>query len=208
MKLEKLDLLTFFKDEYGMVNGGEGIGASGVITNLQMINVVNVDGDLYLADRWGVGSHYDTYVTIFKLIYDLGDNDIWNKSSSKEKKLIIDKILDEVISIRYVNQYERSSEKYIIIKIPPFISMSQFDDLVILNELFESCMKKYKISVKVLLKGSENLSQKYFDLKVNNLPDVLKYLKIMNRIDGNRCKCLFEKEIIMDNILLDEIKKK
>ena len=61
MKLVRLDLVEFFRDEYGMVSGGEGIGASGIITNLQMINVVNIDGDdKYLEDRWGVGSHYDT----------------------------------------------------------------------------------------------------------------------------------------------------
>ena len=69
------------------------------------------------------------------------------------------------MSIRYVNQYDRCSDKYIIIKIPAYITSSQFDSL---NKLLEDCMKKYRVLVKILLKGRDDLSQKYFDLKVNN----------------------------------------
>lgn len=207
MELENLDLMKFFKDEYGKINGGKGIGGSGIITPNQMINVVNIDGDddnKSSEENWGIGYHYDTFTEIFKKIYGLEDDGMWINSSEKEK--IIDKLLDRVITIRYVNQYERCSQKYAIIKVPAFITTTQYNNLIILNELFEMCLKKYKISIKVVLKGIVfypkeyiKFNQKYFDLKVNNLPDALLYLKENNRInDGNLIYATFisEKENI------------
>ena len=42
MELESLDLFEFYKDEYGLIDKGIGIGAAGIITPKQQINVINI----------------------------------------------------------------------------------------------------------------------------------------------------------------------
>ena len=67
----KLDLDEFFKDEYINLNNNEGIGAMGIITSKQIINVYNdyglnkKDNKMYL----GLSNHYEMTKKILTDIY-------------------------------------------------------------------------------------------------------------------------------------------
>ena len=125
MQLETLDFYEFFKDEYSLLNGGEGVGASGIITPLQMINVVNLpkkDEITREKGDWGSGYHIDTYQKIFELIYQLNDEPNWINSNKKAKSKIITDLLERTITIRYTNQYQRTIVKNILIKIPAYVT--------------------------------------------------------------------------------------
>ena len=195
MELEKLDLMDFYKDEYSFFNGGEGIGGVGVITQKQVINVVNlplIDDLTKEVGEWGSGYHIDTFRKVLEEVFELGKNEIWVLSTKRDKEKIIDALLEQMINIRYINECKRSINKSILIKIPPYITKYQYQKLQELNEEFEVISKKYNVSIKVLLhnkvfysKELEVGSIKIFDIKKNNLGDAIDYIKENECVNKN-----------------------
>ena len=145
MNFEILDLGYFFKDEHGDLYGGDGIGAVGLITPTQMINVVNIDGEDKRSgkkDCWSLGAHQHTREKIVESIYGIEfSEDVIYEVGDVRRGLT-----SRIIEIRYVNN---KFGKIISVSIPSFINQNQYNYLVMLNEEIEMLRKITNISLKV-----------------------------------------------------------
>jgi hypothetical protein len=128
-----LDLNEFFKDEYKRLNHCEGIGASGIITNNQIINVYNdpaIDqksGIEYL----GLGAHNDILDRLIKDIYNPNSNYLENYYKN-------------IITIRYNNA---PYTKLIVYFIPNIISEYEFNNLLLMKDYYKEAFNNYEIKV-------------------------------------------------------------
>lgn len=183
MKLEELDLFDFFKDEYGFLYDGFGIGGAGIITPNQMINVVNVDGSPKdrVSPGWGGGTHMDTYAEMIRQIYKIEYNNI----NPFKMPAILKTLEFRLIKIRYVNEL---GNKLVIVNIPAKINKFQYDSLCRLNTMIQAvnALSKNKIGVLVnnngflpnFIDGKKiEVEIPNYDEKLNNLPDALEYYK-------------------------------
>lgn len=181
MNFEVLDLYHFFKDEYGELYNGEGIGAVGLITPTQMINVVNIDGEDKKSgkkDCWALGAHQHTREKIVESIYGIE----YSEDIIYEKEDVRRGLTSRIIEIRYVNN---KFGKMISINIPSFINSSQYDNLFFLNNMIEEFRKftNNNVVVNVSNNGlnpntcmvSSNVM--FWDRGENNLLDAIRYYK-------------------------------
>lgn len=135
-----LDLNEFFKDEYKRLNHSEGIGASGIITNNQIINVYNdpkVDkktGIEYL----GLGDHIDVLDRLVKDIYNVDSN-------------YLEKYYEEMITIKYWNC---PYSKIILFYLPKIITELEFNNLVSLDEYYKEVFNNHEIQVAAFTYGN------------------------------------------------------
>lgn len=126
----KLDLDEFFKDEYINLNNNEGIGAMGIITSKQIINVYNdyglnkKDNKMYL----GLSNHYEMTKKIL--------TDIYGK--------YYDSYMYELISIKYWNS---PYFKIIAFYLPTLLTESEYKFMESLNDYYSDIFKKYDITV-------------------------------------------------------------
>lgn len=107
MKVETIDLEDFFDDKYRYLRNN-GIGATGIITESQMVTRVNSD-DSHGEEFRGVGYHEETKIAIIRDIFgfdDVLDNgigyydrDMVEFDMSREFK----EMLKEVVEIKYFN---------------------------------------------------------------------------------------------------------
>ncbi|MBP3766304.1 MAG: hypothetical protein J6G98_03910 [Bacilli bacterium] len=127
----KLDLDDFFKDEYKSLNYSEGIGAMGIITSRQIINVYN-DYGLNKKDNLeylGLENHMEMTSRILFDIY---------------RSHNIDRLLYEVISIKYWNS---PYYKLILFFLPELLTLKEFNNLETLDSFYNDIFKKYQISI-------------------------------------------------------------
>lgn len=187
MKLEELDFFEFFKDEYGILYDGFGIGGAGIITPNQMINVVNIDGSPKkgIPPVWGGGDHQSTWNEIIKQIYKIdADNNIPLEKIKINEAMT--KIELRLIRIRYVNA--KKGGRTVVIHIPAKINSFQYDSLCRLNTMIKvvNALSKNKIEVLVNNNGylpnfidgkKVEVENPNYDEKLNNLPVALEYYK-------------------------------
>lgn len=150
MQLEELDFFEFFKDEYGILYDGFGIGGAGIITPTQMINVVNVDGAPKegVSPGWGGGTHMATYAEMIRQIYKIE----YNNLNPFKLPAMLRTLEYRMIKIRYVNE---SGSKYVIVDVPAKISKFLYDSLCRLNMSLQAvnALSKNKILVGVINTG-------------------------------------------------------
>ena len=145
--LEDMDFNEFFKKEYSFLNGCEGIGASGIITFNQMINVINIDGEDIDTGKmgWGLGPHQYTREELIKLIYgvEFSEYDFYGEGDFRRG------ILYKSIIIRYINCVD---EQFCFIDIPPVLNDSMVRCLEELDfKIKESCEVNFcDISISIL----------------------------------------------------------
>lgn len=181
MDLENLDLCYFFKEEHGNLYGGEGIGAIGLITPNQMINVVNIDGEDKKSgdkDCWSLGAHQHTREEVIRCIYGIyySEEDVYDKSDVRRG------LTARMVEIRYVNN---KFDKIISITIPSFINSFQYESLCFLNEQIQMLKNSCEINLKVNvsnngLNPNECLVDSeiiFWDKKEDNLTNALEYYK-------------------------------
>lgn len=160
-KYTELDLNEFFKDEYKKLNYSEGIGASGIITVNQIINVYNdpkIDkksGIEYL----GLGNHIDVLDRLIK--------DIYNTNST-----YLEKYYKELITIKYWNC---PYSKIILFFLPELMTELEFNNLCLLEEYYKEIFSKVKIDVGVFTYGS-NVREYGPEIQTkSNLKPILEY---------------------------------
>lgn len=181
MKLKKLDLYYFFKDEHSMLYDGEGIGAVGLITPNQMINVENIDGENKKSgkiDCWSAGAHQHTREKVINSIYgiDYFEDVVYENGDSRRG------LVSRMIEIRYVNN---KYGKIIFITIPAFVNQYQYDCLSILNEQIKMVQDSCNVPIRVNVSNNglnPNLciidsDAIFWDKKVNNLSDALEFYR-------------------------------
>lgn len=183
MKLEELDFFEFFKDEYGILYDGFGIGGAGIITPNQMINVVNVDGSPKkgIPPVWGGGTHMKTYNEIIRQVYKV-DYDNTNPFKMSD---MLKTIEFRLIKVRYVNEV---GNKIIIVEIPAKINGFQYESLCRLNMMIQAVNALSKNKIEVLVNNNGYLpnfmdgkkvevENPNYDEELNNLPVALEYYK-------------------------------
>ena len=205
MELESLDLFEFYKDEYGLIDKGIGIGAAGIITPKQQINVINIpDYNQKEFNGWAQGGHAPTYCEILKKIYNLEDNVEWNNTPFLLKNDFLEATLNKMIYIHYVNS---KYQKLITIDIPAYITKEQFRYLLELNNKIEKLSKKYRLLIGINIKEyvfnpikKEILKEKILEnSSKNNLIAAIRYLIVHNRISDKKSKLIYD-----DCLLLKE----
>ena len=136
----RLDLNEFFKEEYQKLNYSEGIGASGIITENQIINVYNdpkVDkktGIEYL----GLGDHIDILDRLVKDIYNTDSN-------------YLEKYYEEMITIKYWNC---PYSKIIMLLLPKIITEDEYNNMRLLNNYYKEIFNNHKIQVAAFTYGN------------------------------------------------------
>lgn len=134
MKIKMINLEDFFDDKYRYVCKG-GIGATGVITEKQMVTRFNSKKDVNgkIIGGKGIGSHFETEGNILSEIFGF-DNDLFlgsgynphiYNSLSKEYR----NVLGEIVVVKYINN---ETGNYILIYLPlqqETITENQFEAL-------------------------------------------------------------------------------
>ena len=179
LNFEGLNLYHFFKDEYGELYNGEGIGAVGLITPTQMINVVNIDGEDKVNGKincWGGGAHQHTREKIIEAIYGME----YSEDIIYEKEDVRRGLTSRIIEIRYVNN---NFGKMISINIPSFMNKSQYDNLCFLNDMIEEFRKSTNSDIVVNVSNNGfnpitcmvDSNPIFWDRGENNLLDAIRY---------------------------------
>lgn len=178
MDLENLDLYYFFKEEHGDLYGGEGIGAVGLITPNQMINVINIDGEDKISGNkecWSLGAHQHTREKVIKTIYGIDySEDVYDKNDVRRG------LTARMVEIRYVNN---KFDKSISITIPSFINQFQYESLCFLNEQIKMLKNSGVINLQVNVSNNGfnpneciiDSETVFWDKKEDNLADALEY---------------------------------
>lgn len=138
----ELNLIDFFKDEYERLNHCEGIGASGIITNNQIINVYN---DIAIDPKSGIeylglGAHNDILDRLIKDIYNPNSNFLQNYYKN-------------IITIHYENA---PYTKRIIYFIPNIISEYKFNNLLLMKDYYKEVFNEYEIKVGAFTYGTNS----------------------------------------------------
>ena len=129
-KYYKLDLEEFFKEEYEKLNYSEGIGASGLVTDKQVINIFNdYKLDEKTGKEWlGLEDHQPMFERLF--------NDIYSPSDK-----YYDKYYEQLISIRYWNSPDC---KAIVLFLPKHVTNNELENLKSLRKFYKEVFEKYK----------------------------------------------------------------
>lgn len=214
--LENMDFNEFFKKEHSFLNGCEGIGASGIITFNQMINVINIDGEDIDTGKmgWGLGSHQYTREELVKLIYGVEFSEIEFYGEGDFRR----GLLYKSIIIRYVNCVD---EQFCFIDIPPVLNNSMVRCLEELDfKIKKSCEVNFcDISVSILNTKIDPFSFQYtkdsnIEKGWNSITDALKYYKdngLVNNFDlfmlpdENELVTIFKDGKVVWTIKSDEI---
>lgn len=214
MQLENLDFYEFYKDEYSKIDRGFGIGASGIITPKQMINVINVtDNNKKELYGWAQGGHQQTFYEIIKHIYNLDEDNDWNSTSELARETILNRLVLKMIHIHYIN-WSSINNKYIIIYLPAYITKSQCDNLLNLNKKIKELSKNYKIRVDLHINGyifnpiqKEIFKEESFDNNSkNNIIEAIKYLNKHNRIDDEKSKQIYDESLLKKERIFSQSK--
>ena len=196
MKIEMIDLEEFFDDKNKNI-GGMGIGATGVITQNQMINRYNNYSNFNKCTIEGTGSHFDTEGSIMsdifgfdpKLFLGYGYNqNLYRKLDSREKRA-----LEETVVLKYINN---STGKYVLIYLPSVqqtVTENQLEAIKYVGEKISEAGRKLRRPIKIMITDRKNK-----ETEINSVKNyILPFLE--ERIDDT-----YEQSITDENIIAEE----
>lgn len=196
MKIEMIDLVEFFDDKNKEL-GGMGIGATGIITQNQMINRYNDYSNFNKCNIKGTGSHFDTEGSIMSDIfgYDrrlfLGygyDQKLYSKLNLRQKRA-----LGEMVVLKYINN---STGKYVLIYLPQTqetITEEQFEAIKYVGEKISEAGRKLRRPIKIMITDRKNKATEINSIRNYIIPF------IESHIDDT-----YEQSIIDENIIAEE----
>lgn len=154
MTLRCLNMTNFLRPEAALISKF-GIGAVGVITPNQTINVMNSED--------GMGTHDIAKSVVLNSIYDF-------KNASEND---IDGVLDSVVTLKYLNQrlFDKSM-RYVIIDIPKHINLYQYETLKCLSDEFDRINNVCTFKVLVNLDGIDYESDEENNYLKLTLPEI------------------------------------
>lgn len=190
---EILDYNSFYDSKYKTFNGGEGIGATGVLTTKQMVtrwNAAGIDKKLKQVRPY-IGSHHETELKIIREIYgfdsDYSDENIHVLEKYTLKEL---ELLQSPIYFRFVNS---QADSRLIVSLP-FMNPITSNQIEVLYQIEES-LKKYKNKNIIISTAGDN-----GQIEANNtlIPVIEEAMKF---IDNSYIPEIEDKNIIVGSIL-------
>lgn len=177
--LKKLNLDEFYTEENKKIDNGAGIGAVGLLTTHQFINVYNYEDSGII----GLGSHAGTYIKLLNEIYGLGIPD--GKKGYPDLSEVDDRIPHcekNFVNIQYVVQ---SAIDFVTVNIPYYITPFQYEELLNFNEI----IKNYDVVLETIILHFDPIKGSYIDGVENvyystetSIIDALNYMKENNRV--------------------------
>lgn len=196
MKVEMIDFEEFFDDKNKEI-GGMGIGATGIITQNQMINRYNNYSNFNKCTIKGIGSHFDTEGSIMsdifgfntKLFLGYGYNQNLYSSLDERKK----RVLEEIVVLKYINN---NTGKYTLIYLPNIqetVTEKQFEAIKYVGEKISEAGIKLRRPIKIIITDRKDKATEINSIKNYIIPFVEK------RIDDT-----YEQSIPDENIIAEE----
>jgi len=195
MKVEMIDFEEFFDDKNKEI-GGMGIGATGIITQNQMINRYNNYSNFNKCTIKGIGSHFDTEGSIMsdifgfntKLFLGYGYNQNLYSSLDERKK----RVLEEIVVLKYINN---NTGKYTLIYLPNIqetVTEKQFEAIKYVGEKISEAGRKLRRPIRIIITDRKDKATEINSIKNYIIPFVEK------RIDDTYEQSITDKNIIAE----------
>jgi len=195
MKVEMIDFEEFFDDKNKEI-GGMGIGATGIITQNQMINRYNNYSNFNKCTIKGIGSHFDTEGSIMsdifgfntKLFLGYGYNQNLYSSLDERKK----RVLEEIVVLKYINN---NTGKYTLIYLPNIqetVTEKQFEAIKYVGEKISEAGRKLRRPIRIIITDRKDKATEINSIKNYIIPFVEK------RIDDTYDQSITNKNIIAE----------
>lgn len=179
MNIEMIDLEEFFDDKNKDIDG-MGIGATGIITQSQMVTRYNNYSNFNKGKIKGTGSHFNTEGMIMSEIFDFNANlflgygfdpNILNTLDKNHRK-----VLGEVAVIKYLNS---SAGKYALIYLPieqETITEKQLEALRYAGEEIANAGRKLRKPIKIVVTDRRNKATEINSIDYNIIPFLEKHI--------------------------------
>jgi len=190
-----IDFEEFFDDKNKEI-GGMGIGATGIITQNQMINRYNNYSNFNKCTIKGIGSHFDTEGSIMsdifgfntKLFLGYGYNQNLYSSLDERKK----RVLEEIVVLKYINN---NTGKYTLIYLPNIqetVTEKQFEAIKYVGEKISEAGRKLRRPIRIIITDRKDKATEINSIKNYIIPFVEK------RIDDTYEQSITDKNIIAE----------
>lgn len=196
MKVEMIDFEEFFDDKNKEL-GGMGIGATGIITQNQMINRYNNYSNFNDYSIKGTGSHFDTEGNIMSDIFGFNtklflgygyDQKLYSSLDERQKR-----VLGETVVLKYINN---STGKYVLIYLPNVqesVTEKQFEAIKYVGEKISEAGRKLRRPIRIIVTDRKDKATEINSMKNYIIPFLEK------RIDDT-----YEQSITDENIIAEE----
>lgn len=184
MKVEMIDLEKFFDDKYRYIKN-TGIGATGVITDNQMVVRFNESEENLYGEKYDyVGSHDEERIAIVRDIYGL-DDVLDNGLDYFDPDIVLydmnddfKKILNEVVRVRFINNQSGNS---IIIELPKVqnsLTSNQLEALAYLNKQVKKASQNLSTPIEVYAADCDytNYAEETNSLEESIIPFLSNYI--------------------------------